>query len=119
MHKNLFIPIFLVSAIFLSGCGKKKNISKIEEMPPKPVSRQKTEIEEKPAENPPQVIHYTVKLSGKTLTLYEIDGEMQKTVTAIEINPDFYPAEDIKNLEKGISVNCKEDGYEILENFAN
>ncbi|MBQ7751467.1 MAG: hypothetical protein IJR79_00650 [Clostridia bacterium] len=119
MNKKLIIPVFLVSALLLSSCGKKKTAEKNSKSVPKPVSRSETEIEEKKPVKAPQVIHYTVKLSGKTLSLYEVDGEMQKVITSIEINPDFYPKEDIKNLENGITVQYKEDGYEILENFAN
>ena len=119
MNKKIFISIFLISALLLSGCGKKKNATKSSESAPKPVSQPETEIEEKISEKPPQIITYLVKLSGNTLSLYEVDGEIQKVITSIEINPDFYPKEDIKNLESGITVPYMEEGYEILENFAN
>ena len=119
MHKKLFISVFLIPALLLSACGKKKNTEKNSGIPVRPVTQTETETEEMPQEKTPRVITYTVKLSGKTLSLYETDGELQKVITSMEINPGFYPAEDIKGLEKGITVPCLEDGYEILENFAN
>jgi len=37
----------------------------------------------------------------------------------MEINPEIYPKEDTEKLKKGIEAYCKEDGFAILENFAN
>ena len=119
MYKKLFMPIFLIFVLLFSGCGKKKSAAKSDEANPKPVSQPKVEIEEKKPEKSPEIITYIVKLSGKTLSLYEVEGEAQKVITSIEITPDFYPQEDIKNLKNGITVPYKEYGYEILENFAN
>ena len=118
-HKKLLIPIFLISALLLSGCGKRKKITENIENSPAPAMQPETEIEELPSDKPSQIITYTVRLSGKTLSLYENDGEKQRKITSIEINPEFYPKEDIKKLEDGITVPYKEVGYEILENFAN
>lgn len=115
---RFFIPILLIFSVLLFSCGKKKQGRITEEMMPKTVLNHRVEAEEE-IEEAPKVITYKVILKDKTLSLFEINGEIKKLITAIEINPDFYPQEDIFNLEKGIDAYCLEDGYEILENFAN
>lgn len=113
-----FIPFLIISIILLSACGKKKEISQAKAIYPKTVTEPKT-VEEEAEETAPSVILYTVILSGKALSLYEVNGENKKLITSIEINPEFYPKEDVEKLKRGIEAYCKEDGYEILENFAN
>ena len=118
-YKKVLIPILIVSAVLLSACGRKKDSTQAKNTLPKPVLQPEMEIEEENEEVTPPVIFYIVKLSDKTLSLYEVNGENEKLITSMEINPELYPKEDIENLQKGISVTFKEDGYEILENFAN
>ena len=114
---RFFVPAILLSALIFCGCGRKKEDAKTEPLTPKTVLNQNTEAEE--TEETPKIIYYKVVLNGTTLSLYEIDGESKKTVTSMEINPEFYPEEDISRLKNGIDAYCREDGYEILENFAN
>jgi len=118
-YKKILIPILILSAVLLSGCGKKKETNQSCEPMPKEVLQPQTDIEEEAEEAAPPVIKYTVKLSGKTLSLYEVNGELQKLITSMEINPEIYPKEDTEKLKKGIEAYCKEDGFAILENFAN
>ncbi len=62
---------------------------------------------------------FIMRLSGETLTLYEISGSEENPVTAINIDPSYYPPEDIKELNKGILAYSKEDGFSKLENYTN
>ena len=77
------------------------------------------EIIDEETEEEPQTIYYIVKLEGKNLVLYEVDGDNKKNITSVTINPENYPEEDIVKLETGVEAGYKEDGYAILENFAN
>lgn len=112
---RFFILTLAICSVAATSCGKKKQ----EEIPQKtvvtPVIQQEDDIEEEA----PKIITYTVILKDKTLSLYEVNGENKKLITSIEINPEFYPDKDIAKLREGIEAYCKEDGYEILENFAN
>lgn len=67
---------------------------------------------------PPAPI-YIMRLSGETLTLYEISGGEESPVTAVNVDASYYPPEDIKELTKGIVAYSKEDGFSKLENFTN
>lgn len=67
---------------------------------------------------PPASI-YIMRLSGETLTLYEISGGEETPVTAINVDTSYYPPEDIKELNKGILAYSKEDGFSKLENYTN
>lgn len=116
---RFFIPMLLIFAFLLCGCGKKKENKKAELITPKTVLSHRLENDEETAEETPKIISYKVILDGKTLSLYEINGESKKLITSMEINPESYPESDISELKKGIDAYCKEDGYEILENFAN
>lgn len=116
---RIFIPMLLVSAVLLSGCGRKKEKAKTEDVAPKTVLNNQVEVEEEAESGTPDVIYYKVILKKNTLFLYEMNGENKKLITSIEINPEYYPSEDIEKLKKGIDASFKEDGYEILENFAN
>lgn len=118
-YKKMLIPFLVISAVLLSGCGRKKETQQSREPVPKEVMQPQTEVEDKTEEVSSPVITYIVKLSGKTLSLYEINGELQKLIASMEINPELYPREDIQRLEAGIETYCKEDGYAILENFVN
>lgn len=110
------ITIIMICAFLLPACGKKKQNAKT--VTPKTVLSQRLE-QEQTEEKAPEIITYKVILTSNTLSLYEVNGEMKKLITSMEINPQLYPVEDIEKLKKGIEAYCKEDGYEILENFAN
>lgn len=118
-YKKALIPILLVSAVVLSACGKKKENRQLNNTVPKAVLSPEKEIEQEKEDIKPVVIFYTVRLTNKTLSLYEVDGENQKLITSMEIEPELYPEEDVEKLKDGISVAFKEEGYELLENFAN
>lgn len=118
-YRKILIPILVLSAVLLSGCGRKKEGRQSREPMPKEVLQPQTEVEDETSEAAPSVIKYIVKLSGKTLSLYEVNGETKKLITSMEINPELYPNEDTERLKSGIEAYCKEDGYAILENFAN
>jgi hypothetical protein len=118
-YKKILIPFLAMSVLLISGCGKKKETRKISEPVPKEVLQPQNEIEDETEETSPPVIKYIVKLSGKTLSLYEVNGEVNKMITSMEINPELYPEEDTIKLKAGIEAYCKEDGYAILENFVN
>ncbi len=110
--------ILLICTLFLSACGKKKENKKAAVPQPKTVLSHRLE-EEEIKEEEPKIITYRVILENETLSLYEVNGKAKKLITKMDINPEIYPAEDISKLKKGIEAYCKEDGYEILENFAN
>lgn len=118
-YKRIMILLLTISTFLLSGCGKKKETRQMQEPAPKEVLQPQTEIEEETQEISPPVITYLVSLSGNVLSLFEVNGEMHKLITSMEINPELYPSEDIEKLKKGIEAYCKEDGYAILENFVN
>mgnify|MGYP003294807357 CR=1 FL=1 len=67
-----------------------------------------------PLENP-----YLMRLENKTLTLYEIKDGEENAVRAINIDPSYYPPEDIKELTQGILAYSKEEGFARMENFTN
>ena len=118
-YKKILIPLLVLSTVLLSGCGRKKEERQSREPVPKQVLQPQTEVEDESEEVSPSVITYIVKLSGKTLSLYEVNGEVHKLITSMEINPELYPKEDIARLKSGIEAYCKEDGYAIIENFVN
>ena len=119
-YKDLFILLLASGALIFSGCGKKKSEEKAKEDISGAVVRQNIVVEEEESkEQTPAVIKYKVMLSGEKLSLYEVDGERKRLITSMDIDPELYPAEDVKRLKNGIEADFLEDGYEILENFAN
>jgi len=62
---------------------------------------------------------YLMRLENEILTLYEITGGEEIPVTAISIDPSYYPPEDIKELNRGVLAYSKEEGYARLENYTN
>ena len=117
--KRFLILLLFLLAFLLCGCGRKKEDKNAESVTPKTVLSHRLENDEDKEVETPKIITYKVFLYDKTLCLFEIDGESKKLITQMEINPEIYPESDIAELKKGIEAYCKEDGYEILENFAN
>ncbi len=66
-----------------------------------------------------QPVTYIMRLKDTTLTLYEISGGEETAITAINIDPSYYPSDDIKELNRGVLAYSKEEGFQKLENFAN
>lgn len=108
--------VIIIFTVLFSSCKKKEVQPNTDEI------TQETNVEEadmEEEEEPTPVIYYLVKLEENTLFLYEVDGENYKQVTSLQINAENYPIEDISALKSGIEVYFKEDGYALLENFAN
>ena len=69
-----------------------------------------------PTETP---VSYAVCLEGDTVTLYLVDDGKRTKIDSVEIDRNYYPSEDIKALSEGITAYNIEEGFKILENFAN
>lgn len=104
--------------LVLASCGNKDNDSVQREENRRPVLSEETEIEENTPSPLPATV-YSIKLSNDTLSMYEVSGDNEILVKSIIIDPSYYPPEDISELNAGITAYTKEDGFEILENFAN
>ena len=62
---------------------------------------------------------YQVSLVDGDVILYCIKNGEKTEVERIGIDVGYYPDEDIKELTRGIEAYNVEEGYRILENFAN
>ena len=62
---------------------------------------------------------FIMRLEDTTLTLYEISGGEETAVTAISIDPSYYPSDDIEELNRGVVAYSKEEGFARLENYTN
>lgn len=62
---------------------------------------------------------YVMRLEDTSLTLYEISGSVETAITTINIDPSYYPTEDIEELNRGVIAYSKEDGYARMENYTN
>lgn len=68
------------------------------------------------ATNPP--IYYLLKNENEVLKLYEVLGSSETLIKSINIASEFLPKEDQNKLKKGIKLESKEEGYEIIEDFS-
>ncbi|MDD6213612.1 MAG: hypothetical protein PUB42_00205 [Firmicutes bacterium] len=92
---------------------------KPEENERRPVTNS-AEIEEIPEPTETvSIIYYSIYFEDSALSMYEVNGEKRTLIKSIEINPNYYPPEDIYAFTKGINCGSKEEGFEILENFSN
>lgn len=107
--------------IVLASCGNNDNKNVQKEDSRRPVLSAETDIEDTPdsTATPAPAPAYSIKLVNNTLSMYEVSGGTEILVKSILIDPSYYPSEDISELEGGITAYTKEDGFEILENFAN
>lgn len=105
--------------LVLASCGNRENDSVHREDSRRPVLSEETDIEDSPLPSPASAAVYSIKLSNDTLSMYEVSGGNEILVKSIIIDPSYYPPEDISELNAGIIAYTKEDGFEILENFAN
>ena len=115
--KNVLRTAALV--LVLASCGNKDNGSVRREESRRPVLAEETDIEDSPMPSPLSAAVYSIKLSNDTLSMYEVSDGNEILVKSIIIDPSYYPPEDISELNAGITAYTKEDGFEILENFAN
>ena len=104
--------------LVLASCGNKDNDSVQREENRRPVLSEETEIEDNTPLPLPSAV-YSIKLVRDTLSMYEVSDGTEILVKSIIIDPSYYPPEDISELNAGITAYTKEDGFEILENFAN
>lgn len=76
---------------------------------------------EKDSEIPdsPDTATYIMRLEDTSLTLYEISGSSETAVTTINIDPSYYPHDDIEALNRGVLAYSKEEGFARLENYTN
>ena len=115
----VILSIAVIAGAAFSACSKKSP-----EKPPNDGNRREVMSDRKDIEDIPSQISlpgrtYLMQLDGTTLTLYEISGTSKTPVTAIVIDPSYYPSEDIKELNKGIIAYSKEDGFAKMENYSN
>ena len=115
----VILSIAVIAGAVFSACSKKSP-----EKPPAGSNRREvmsgqTGIEDAPSQLSLPSQTYLMQLDGRTLTLYEISGTTKTSVTAITIDPSYYPSEDIKELNKGVIAYSKEDGFAKMENFTN
>ncbi len=116
----LLLPALAVIAVIAASCMARNNSDEMQEgRGRRQVLSDKKDVEETiqtpaPSENP-----YLMRLENKTLTLYEIKDGEENAVRAINIDPSYYPPEDIKELTRGILAYSKEEGFARMENFTN
>ncbi len=67
----------------------------------------------------PEPSTYIMRLEDTALTLYEISGSEETAVTTINIDPSYYPHDDIEELNRGVLAYSKEEGFARLENYTN
>lgn len=122
MKKSHYILISAaVTAICITAaCAKRDNTDEMsEESGRRQVLSGKNDVEDTTPELGTEEITYLMCLENKTLTLYEIKDGEKNVVKSVNIEPSYYPSEDIKELNEGIYAYSKEDGYIRMENFTN
>lgn len=122
MKKSHYILISAaVTAICITAaCAKRDNTDEMsEESGRRQVLSGKNDVEDTTPEPETEEITYLMCLENKTLTLYEIKDGEKNVVKSVNIEPSYYPSEDIKELNEGIYAYSKEEGYIRMENFTN
>lgn len=122
MKKSHYILISAaVTAICITAaCARRDNTDEMrEERGRRQVLSGKNDVEDTTPAPQVEETTYLMRLENKTLTLYEIKDGEENAVKAVNIEPSYYPSEDIKELNKGIYAYSKEDGYIRMENFTN
>lgn len=122
MKKSHYILIFAaVTAICITAaCAKRDHADEMsEERGRRQVLSGKNDVEDVTPTPRTEEITYLMRLENKTLTLYEIKNGEKNAVKSVNIEPSYYPSEDIKELNEGIYAYSKEDGYIRMENFTN
>ena len=116
--------LFLISAAIFSlaaivSCSANNNEKKEDEGKKAVISHNRNIEKSTDFHTANQGASYIMRLDNKTLTLYEITGGRETPITAVLIEPSYYPPEDIKALNKGVVAYSKEEGFARLENFTN
>lgn len=123
MKKNYFIvlPALLVIAVAAVACTSAKNNEKemTESRGRRQVLSDKKDVEDSYETHDEKESVYLMRLENKTLTLYEIKDNEESALRSINIDPSYYPPEDIKELTQGIFAYSKEEGFACMENFTN
>lgn len=120
MKGKIFGLSAALAAVLLASCAGKSEKSKSKIQVPRTASSAKDNVADfTPSPAPPEYAPYSIKLVNRTLSMYERTETGEFLVKSILIDPEYYPSEDISQLEDGISAYTKESGFEILENFAN
>lgn len=121
MRLLIFMSAALATCTLILSCSKNNSSQNLrEENDRREVMSGQNDIEENPVpEQESLSASYLMRLEDETLTLYEICGGEETVVTAVNIDPSYYPSDDIKELNKGVVAYSKEDGFARLENFTN
>ena len=121
MRLFMFLSAIFAACTIITSCSKNDETKEPEDDGIKrEVMSDQKDIEKAPSPEiyaPPS--SYMMRLENTALTLYEITGGEETAVTTINIDPSYYPTEDIKELNRGVIAYSKEDGYARLENYTN
>lgn len=119
MKLNKYAVVF-VSCIAAVTVGAMLMFSRDEDAPKerKEVTLARDDIEKDP-EPTDAASYYEVRLEENAVILYKVDAGIRTALDSVEIDTDYYPDSDIKELTKGITAYNVEEGYKILENFVN
>lgn len=117
----ILLPALLVIAAAAVACtaGKNNREEMTEGRGRRQVLSDKKDVEDTYQTPAPSESPYLMRLENKTLTLYEIKDGEENALRAVNIDPSYYPPEDIKELTQGIIAYSKEEGFARMENFTN
>ena len=116
---SVIFSIAVIAGAAFSACSRKSPENPSSGSNRREVMSDRKDIEDTPSQVSLPGQTYLMQLDGTTLTLYEISGTTKTPVTAIAIDPTYYPSEDIKELNKGIIAYSKEEGFAKMENYTN
>lgn len=116
VNGKMLVFVGLVAAI-TTGAMVYFSDNKEEKHQGRQVYMRETDIKEQ--EDDAEKEFYQVLLVDGDVILYCIKNGEKTEVERISIDVDYYPDEDIKELSEGITAYNVEEGYSILENFAN
>lgn len=117
MKIKYFLPLLLASAALYS-CSSRDNREKDSRGRRQVLSDKKSAVIAIPSPVP-ESAPFVMRLNGSKLTLYELAEGNEYELRTVNINPEYYPSEDIKELTAGIPAYSKEEGFLRLENFTN
>ena len=112
VNRKMLVFVAVVAAV---ATGTMLYFSKEEEEPQK----QQVYVREEKVEKQEEAEYYRVSIVGEDVVLCRISDGESTEIERMEIDTDYYPEGDIQELTKGITAYNIEEGYGILENFAN